>query len=346
MKIKPFLSIIVLALLVSACAQAGPVQLNVMTHDSFSVSESVIQAFEKENNVKVNFILSGDTGSALNQAILTKSAPLADIFFGIDNTFLSRGLNAGIFEPYQSPLLEAIPDEFQLDKTRQVTPIDFGDVCINYDKAFFTRNQLSIPQRLDDLLKQQYRGLLVVQNPAVSSPGLSFLLATIASYGDPGYLDFWRQLRANNVAVVNDWETAYYTNFSGSSGQGPQPMVVSYNTSPAAEVIFATARLDDSPTASLIGDGMCFRQIEFAGILKGTRNLPLARKFVDFMLSSLFQEDIPLKMFVFPVNPKAALPAEFVKYAQLPQKTSGLASDLIAANLDNWIAQWRKAVLE
>jgi len=346
MKTKNLFSIILLALLVSACAKAGPVQLNVMTHDSFAVSESVIQVFENENNVKVNFILSGDAGSALNQAILTKSAPLADIFYGIDNTFLSRGLTAGIFEPYQSPLLDAIPDEFQLDNTHQVVPIDFGDVCINYDKAYFTRNQLSIPQRLDDLLKPQYQGLLVVQNPAVSSPGLSFLLATIANYGDPGYLDFWRQLRANDVAVVNDWETAYYTNFSGSSGKGPQPMVVSYNTSPAAEVIFATTKLDESPTASLIGDGMCFRQIEFAGILKGTKNLPLARKFMDFLLGSSFQEDIPLKMFVFPVNPIAALPVEFVKYAQLPQKSAGLALDSIAANLDNWIAQWRKTVLE
>ena len=346
MKTKNLFSIILLALLVSACAKAGPVQLNVMTHDSFAVSESVIQVFENENNVKVNFILSGDAGSALNQAILTKSAPLADIFYGIDNTFLSRGLTAGIFEPYQSPLLDAIPDEFQLDNTHQVVPIDFGDVCINYDKAYFTRNQLSIPQRLDDLLKPQYQGLLVVQNPAVSSPGLSFLLATIANYGDPGYLDFWRQLRANDVTVVNDWETAYYTNFSGSSGKGPQPMVVSYNTSPAAEVIFATTKLDESPTASLIGDGMCFRQIEFAGILKGTKNLPLARKFMDFLLGSSFQEDIPLKMFVFPVNPIAALPVEFVIYAQLPQKSAGLALDSIAANLDNWIAQWRKTVLE
>lgn len=346
MKTKTLISFIMLALFLTGCSKAGPAQLNVMTHDSFAVSESVIKAFENENNVKVNFILSGDAGSALNQAILTRSAPLADIFYGIDNTFLSRGLNAGIFEPYQSPMLAAIPDEFQLDRTHQVVPVDFGDVCINYDKAYFTRNQLSIPQKLDDLLQPQYRGLLVVQNPAVSSPGLSFLLATIANYGDPGYLDFWRQLRANNVAVVNDWETAYYTNFSGSSGQGPQPMVVSYNTSPAAEVIFATTKLDESPTASLVGEGMCFRQIEFAGILKGTKNLPLARKFIDFLLSDLFQEDISLKMFMFPVNPKIALPAEFVKYAQLPQKPSSVAPDSIATNLDTWIAQWRKIVLE
>ena len=346
MKNKTLLSIIMLALLVSACAQAGPVELNVMTHDSFAVSESVIQAFEKEHNVKVNFILSGDAGSALNQAILTKSAPLADIFYGIDNTFLSRGLNAGIFEPYQSPMLDAIPDEFQLDKTYQVLPIDFGDVCINYDKAFFTRNQLPIPQKLDDLLQPQYRGLLVVQNPAVSSPGLSFLLATVANFGDPGYLDFWRQLRTNKVVVVNDWETAYYTNFSGSSGKGSQPMVVSYITSPAAEVIFATSKLDESPTASLVGENMCFQQIEFAGILKGTEKLPLARKFVDFLLSRTFQDDIPLKMFMFPVIPNAALPVEFEKYIQLPTKPSGLAPELIAANLDNWIDQWRKTVLE
>lgn len=346
MKTKALFSIFLIALFMPACAQTGQTQLNVMVHDSFAVSESVIQTFEKENNLKVNFILSGDAGSALNQAILTKSAPQADIFYGIDNTFLSRGLNAGIFEPYQPPMLATIAEEFQLDESHQIVPIDFGDVCINYDKAYFAHNQLPLPRKLDDLLQSRYRGLLVVQNPAVSSPGLSFLLTTIAAYGDPGYLDFWRQLHENGVTVVNDWETAYYTNFSGSSGRGPQPMVVSYNTSPAAEVIFATAKLNEAPTASLVGDGMCFRQIEFAGILKGTKKLPLARKFIDFLLSVLFQEDIPMKMFMFPVNPNAALPSEFLKYAQQPQKPSLLAPESIAANLDNWIAQWRKTVLE
>jgi thiamine transport system substrate-binding protein len=346
MKTKYYFLTILIFFFVAGCAKSGPAQLNVMTHDSFAVSEPVIQVFEKENNVKVNIIMSGDAGSALNQAVLTRAAPNADIFYGIDNTFLSRGLKADIFDTYSSPLLKDIPEQYQLDMTQHVLPVDYGDVCINFDKTFFSGKKLAIPQSFEDLLKPDYRGLLVVENPAVSSPGLSFLLATIAKYGEGGYLDYWRQLRSNGVIVVNDWNTAYYTNFSGSSGKGQQPMVVSYNTSPAAEVVFASVKLDDAPTASIVQPGMCYRQIEFVGVLKGAKNLSLARKFVDFMLSRTFQEDIPLKMFMYPVNANASLPEEFMKYAQVSDKPALLPSEFIAANLDNWIAQWRKTVLE
>ncbi|MFN7037273.1 MAG: thiamine ABC transporter substrate binding subunit, partial [Bellilinea sp.] len=295
--------------------------------------------------LKLTFLPSGDTGSALNQAILTKNAPLADVFYGVDNTFLSRALKEDIFEPYNSPLLEQIDDAFKLDPQNRALPVDYGDVCINYDKAYFAEKGLPLPQSLADLTKPEYKGLLVVENPATSSPGLAFLMATIAAFGEDGYLDFWRQLKDNGVVVVNDWETAYYTNFSASSGRGPQPMVVSYGSSPPAEVIFAEQPLEEAPTASLVGENMCFRQIEFVGILKGTKQRALAEKFVDFMLDVRFQEDLPLQMFVFPVNRNAKLPDEFVRYAQIPAKPATLDPALIAEKREAWIEAWTQVVL-
>ena len=201
-----------------------------------------------------------------------------------------------------------------------------------------------MPTSLDDLLKPEYNGLLVTENPATSSPGLAFLLATIQKYGDPGYLDYWKSLRANGVVVVDGWETAYYTNFSGSSGAGPQPMVVSYASSPAAEVAFSTTPLDDSPTGSISAPGTCFRQVEFVGILAGTKNLDLAEKFVDFMLDVPFQEGMPLTMFVYPVNPKAALPDVFSKYAVPAAEPATTPAD-IDTKRDGWIEAWTQAVL-
>ncbi|KPL75280.1 ABC transporter substrate-binding protein [Bellilinea caldifistulae] len=336
------------ALVLVACTPqtpAAPIELRVLTHDSFAASEEVIRAFEQENNVKLTFLPSGDTGSALNQAILTKNAPLADVFYGVDNTFLSRALKEEIFEPYNSPLLAQIEDAFKLDPQNRALPVDYGDVCINYDKAYFAEKNLPLPQSLADLTKPEYKGLLVVENPATSSPGLAFLMATIAAFGEDGYLDFWRQLKANGVVVVNDWETAYYTNFSASSGRGPQPMVVSYGSSPPAEVIFAEQPLEEAPTASLVGENMCFRQIEFVGILKGTQQRALAEKFVDFMLDVRFQEDLPLQMFVFPVNRNAQLPEEFVRYAQIPAKPATLDPALIAEKREAWIEAWTQVVL-
>lgn len=359
MKHRTVLIVLLIASLLVACAPAQPqaqtpaippleptsapnepVTLTVMSHDSLNASEAVIQAFEAANNVKITFLKSGDTGAALNKAILSKDAPLADVFYGVDNTFLSRALEAGIYEPYNAPALAQIPAEFKLDPSNGALPVDYGDVCINYDKAWFAANNLPVPQSLDDLTKPEYKDLLVVENPATSSPGLAFLFATIAKYGETGYLDYWKALKANGVVVVDGWETAYYTNFSASSGKGPQPMVVSYASSPAAEVIFASEPLTEAPTASIL-DG-CFRQVEFVGILKGTQNRALAEKFIDFMLSVEFQNDMPLNMFVYPVNPAATLPEAFVKHAETAKNPLTLDP---ASNREKWIEAWTETVI-
>jgi thiamine transport system substrate-binding protein len=343
-----------LVFLLAACAPAEtatsqpvvtaePSTLTVMTHGSFAVSEDVIKAFEDANHAKVAFVQGGDAGETLNKAILTKDAPIADVLFGVDNTFLSRALEAGIFEPYQSSGLNNVPAEFQLDPSNQVTPIDFGDVCVNYDKAYFAENNLSIPESLEDLTKPEYKGLLVMEDPATSSTGLAFLLATRAHFGED-YIGYWKDLRQNGLVVVDGWETAYYTNFSGSSGHGAQPLVVSYGSSPAAEVVFAETPLDDAPTASMTGADTCFRQVEFAGILKGTPNQELAKKFIDFMLSTEFQNDMPLQMFVYPVNQNATLPEAFVKYSQAPSQPAALSAEEISANRDAWIEEWTQAM--
>jgi thiamine transport system substrate-binding protein len=334
-------------MLLAACAPkpSTPEALTVMTHDSFAATDSVIHAFEQSNSAKVSFIKSGDAGAALNKAILSRSAPLADVLYGVDNTFLARAVTADIYEIYDSPVLRTVPAEFQLDSTHRALPVDYGDVCINYDKAYFAAHGLAVPLSLEDLKKPEYKGLLVTENPASSSPGLAFMLATVKHFGDPAYLEYWRTLRQNGLVVVDGWETAYYTNFSGSSGKGSQPMVVSYGTSPAAEVMFAPTPLSDSPTASIIGTDTCFRQIEFVGILGGTSHLSLARRFVDFMLSAVFQADMPGQMFVYPVVPGISLPDAFTKYSQVPSQPATLSPDEIAQNRDAWIQSWTDAVL-
>ena len=326
-------------------AAQEPVTLNVMTHDSFTASEAIIRQFEQDNQIKLNFIKSGDTGAALNRAILSKGAPLADVFYGVDNTFLSRALEEDIYEAYDSPQLSNIPEALKLDASNRALPVDYGDVCLNYDKAYFAEKKLAVPQTLEDLTKPEYKGLLVVENPATSSPGLTFLLATIAHFGEDGYLQYWQDLRANEVVVVDGWETAYYTNFSGSSGRGPQPLVVSYNSSPVAEVVFAQTPPAEAPTGSITAPGTCFRQVEFVGILKGSGQRAAAEKFVDFMLSQPFQEDMPLQMFVYPANQNAKLPEPFQKFSQLPEKPAALDPALIAKNRDAWIQDWTQAVL-
>jgi len=338
--------ILAAALLLAGCRQEAvqqPQVLTVMTHDSFEISAEVVGLFEQQYGVQVRFFKAGDTGSALNKAILAGDQPLGDVFYGIDNTFLSRALEEGIFESYDSPALADISPEFLLDPQLRLIPVDYADVCINYDRAYFQDLSLDPPYTLEDLADPAYRGMLVVENPALSSPGLAFLLTTISRFGDPGYLEYWQQLVDNDVLVVNDWETAYYSEFSLWDGQ--RPLVVSYSSSPPFEFIFAETPLVQPPSASVAGPGTCFRQIEFAGILKGSSNRALAEQWVDFMLSPEFQGDMPLNMAVFPVRGGVALDDAFQQFMQTSDPLAQLPAETIKANRETWIAAWTETVL-
>lgn len=355
------LVIVVVLLLNSNTAQAPEpevVELTLVTHDSFAVSEDLLAAFEASTGIRVNILHSGDAGSMVNQAVLSRENPLGDVMFGVDNTFLTRALDANLFIPYDATQLAHVREEFILDDEYRALPVDYGDVCINYDVAYFADNELPLPGSLADLADPVYADLLVVQNPATSSPGLAFLLATVAEFGDGAlaaaeaggpsdfadYLEYWSALVENNVLVVDGWEQAYYGAFT-VAGDGTRPLVVSYASSPPAEVYFAEEPPAQAPTASLTGPGMCFRQIEFAGILDGTAQLEAAQQFVNYMLGVEFQNDMPLNMFVFPVNEAAELPEVFAEHAAIPDEPATMSLEAIDANREAWIQAWTETVL-
>jgi thiamine transport system substrate-binding protein len=316
--------------------------LTLVTHDSFDVSEEVLAAFTESTGIEVTIAPAGDAGSTVNQAILTKDDPLGDVLFGVDNTFLSRALDEDLFVPYESSLLASVPDDVQLDPEHRVTPIDLGDVCLNYDVAWFEDQAgLEVPSDLEELTDPAYEGLLTVMNPATSSPGLAFLLATVERFGEDGYLDFWADLRENDVLVTDGWSEAYYSEFSPHDGD--RPLVVSYASSPPAEVFFAEEEPDTAPTGVI--EDSCFRQIEFAGILRGTEHEEAAQLLIDFLLDIPFQEDLPLTMFVFPVNEDAELPEVFEQHAVVPADPLELDPEAIGAGREGWIEDWTATVL-
>ena len=313
-----------------------PVKLRLLTHDSFAVSDGTLAAFTAQTGIEVEVARGQDTGSVVSQIILTRGNPVADVVFGVDNTFLGTAAAADVFEPYVS----AVPvGEQLLEGTNgQVTPISYGDVCLNYWRDAF---EGAAPASLEDLTDERYRGMLVVQNPETSSPGLAFLLATIAHFGEDGWEDYWRQLRANDVLVTSGWSEAYYDHFT--AGGGERPLVVSYASSPVAEVVYADPPVAEPPTGII--EDSCFRQVEYAGILAGTDKAGASRQLIDFMLSDTFQSDIPLNMFVFPASRAAELPAEFAAHAVVPGKPLTLAPEVIAANKNDWTDRWTEIVL-
>jgi thiamine transport system substrate-binding protein len=327
----------------TTAAGADAVTLRLLTHDSFAVSDDVLAAFTDETGIEVELVQGGDAGTVVNQAILTKGNPQADVLFGIDSTFLSRALDEELFLPYEATDLDQVDDAFLLDEEHRVTPIDYGDVCLNYDKAHFAETGLPVPDSLDDLVDPAYRDLLVVENPATSSPGLAFLLATIEALGEGAWQEWWGQLKANGVLVTDGWEEAYYGEFSGgATSEGTRPLVVSYASSPPAEVIYADPPVEEAPTGVVTAG--CYRQVEAAGILAGTDHEAEAGRLIDFLLSEAFQAEVPLSMFVYPVRDGVELPPEFLDHAVAPGDVAELDPQVIGQHRDEWIDTWTDLV--
>ncbi len=316
---------------------AGAVVL--VTHDSFAVSPEVLEAFTEQTGYTVEVRALGDAGTMVNQLVLSADAPLGDVVFGIDNTFASRAIDAGVLEPYDSPAAGEEVAALAPDDSGTLTAVDYGDVCVNVDHEWFADAEIPEPTTLDDLAAPAYRDLLVVQDPASSSPGLAFLLATVGAFGD-AWPQYWADLRANGVKVAAGWSDAYGVDFSGSSGEGPRPLVVSYSSSPPYEVPEGS---DVAPTGALLET--CFRQVEYAGVLAGAAEPEGARALVDFMLSSTFQEDVPEQMYVYPVVAGTALPAAWEAFAPLSPSPFEVPAEEIDANRQEWIETWTDVVI-
>jgi thiamine transport system substrate-binding protein len=302
---------------------ATPNEVTLLAYDAFTPQEGIFDAFTAATGAKVKVVTGGDSGVLISKAILTAGTPEGDVLWGLDNTLLSRAQKAELLTSYE--------------------PVDTGDICVNYDKRWFASRNIAPPTSLEDLALPAYKNLLVVQDPVASSPGLGFLLGTIAHFGVDKWQNYWKSLKENGVRVSPDWTSAYTIDFSGSSGKGKYPLVVSYGSSPPAEVLYAEKPIDTPPTAVI--ESTCFRQTEYVGALRGTRNPNLAAKLISYLLDVPFQESMPLSLFVFPVNKKAALPELFTKFAVAPKNPLTLDPTDIEKNRDAWLNSWREIIL-
>jgi thiamine transport system substrate-binding protein len=344
------IAVAALGLLAVGCSSdKPPAGITLVAYDSFPPDKTslntALDEFTKSTGIAVKIVIAGDAGTMVTKAKLTAGNPEGDVMWGVDNTFLSAVLDGKVFDPYEPAGSNAIATDLAaLVPGHELTPVDFSDVCINYDIDWFKTHNIDPPTSLDDLTKPAYKGLLVVENPSTSSPGLAFLLATIAHSGTNGWQDYWKALRANGVEAVDGWTTAYDDEFSGAAGStGTRPLVVSYGSSPPAEVIFSDPKLTDAPIG--VVESTCFRQIEFTGVLRGTKHGAEARKLVDFLISDTFQNELPLNLFVFPARNDAVLPPEFSKFAIIASSPLTIDPAEIAANRQQWQDEWTTIVV-
>ena len=320
----------------AAAPRCGAVtEVLLVTHDSFAIPDDLVAAFTKATGCTLKVLQSGDAGALTNKLVLTKGSPIGDAVFGIDNTFASRAVSEGVLADYAPALPKgAVAHALAGAGAARLTPVDYGDVCVNVDLAWFAAKGKPVPATLDDLTQPAYQGLFVTPGATTSSPGLAFLLATIGAKGD-GWQAYWRALMANGTKLTAGWTDAYSVDFSGGEGKGARPIVLSYASSPP----FTIPKGAKEPTTKALLN-TCFRQVEYAGVLAGARNPEGARALVSFLLSPAVQASIPDQMYMFPVDASAPLPADWAAWAKVADKPFTVAPEQIAAQRDTWLRQW------
>ncbi|NNF53196.1 MAG: thiamine ABC transporter substrate-binding protein [Acidimicrobiales bacterium] len=317
-----------------ADSAAEPTTVTLLAHESFVLPDGTFEAFTAETGITVEVLQTGDAGTIVANAIATAGDPVGDVLFGVDNLLLQRALDANVFVAHEAAGLDDVPDRVKLDPQNRVTPIDSGYVCVNYRADAL--NGAAPPTSLNDLRQPQLASQFVTQNPENSTPGLAFLFATIASFGEDGWKDFWRDLRDNGVTITPGWNEAWNNAYVGGDPGGTKGIVNSYASSPVFEGLFG----GDDPVVSEILIDSCFEQIEFAGVLAGTDAPQNAGKLIDYLLSPAVQSEIPLSMFVEPVNSTATIPEEFSTWTTPITSPLALTPTEIAENQARWTQEW------
>lgn len=317
--------------------EEGTTEVVLATHDSWYVPKKLVRRFEEESGYDLRVVTNGDAGQLTNKLVLTGDAPIADAVYGIDNTFASRAVDAGVLATYTPEALPPSAAENALDGAGAdlLTPVDWGDVCVNVDDVWFEEHDQAPPRTFEDLTDPAYRDLFVTPAPSTSSPGFAFLAATVGEYGEDGWQDYWRELVDNGTRITSGWSDAYEVDFTAGGGGGDRPIVLSYASSPPFTIPEGARR----PTTSALLD-TCFRQVEYAGVLEGARNPEGAQALVDFMTGAAFQRALPENMYVFPVDAEVPLPPLWEKWATPASNPVDVAPEDIAAHRDEWLRAW------
>jgi thiamine transport system substrate-binding protein len=327
-----FLVVLLIFISFTGCSEKQTVQqmLTIYTYDSFisyGLPDTTNKIFENEYNCKINYVSFGDSEQSLNRLILEKGSSQADIFVGVNIDDLSKALNNDLFISYKPKSIDNIPSEYLLDKSYRLIPFDGPDsIAIIYDSDKIKNP----PKSFQDLLKSEYAKKLILEDPRTSGPGMSFLLWTIAVYGQDGFIDYWKKLNSTIFQIYPGWDAAF-TAFT----KGEAPMMLSYDTDPA----YFYNQDKTTRYKAVIPEEGGWMYLEFAGIVKGTKHEKLAQEYINFMLSENFQKEIPSNQWMFPIVKGTPLPV-YYNYAVKADKYLTIPYQTIADNYESWLKMW------
>lgn len=312
-------------------SEADTKEVTLIVHNSFP-GEEFEKAASEATGYDVKVITSAGGQELTTTLSLTKGAPLADAFFGIDNIFASRIADESIVQPYLPQDLSPRTEEHLYDAAGTMVPVTLGATCLNIDRLWFAENSVAEPESYADLIKEEYRGLTVLLDPTSSTTGASFFIGTVAKFGFESALDYWEELLANDARIEQGWSEAYYSQFSAASPDGKYPIVVSYSSSPAYTL---NDEATDSATAAVLTT--CSSTVEYAGILAGGKNPVGAEAVIDYLLSVDFQDTIADSMYVYPILETAYVPTEWQEFAPLPEQPNDVEPGVIGTQREAWL---------
>ncbi|HPO26630.1 MAG TPA: thiamine ABC transporter substrate-binding protein [Petrotogaceae bacterium] len=317
---------LVLAVLLIGIAAFSVSQLNVYVYESLNwIEDKLIGTFESSNNCKVNVVRLGDAGNMVARLKLEKKNPKADVVIGLDQSLSMSAISEGLLQPYISPMLSKLRDpNLIFDKDYYVTPFDYGAIAFVYDPSKLSK----IPEKMEDI--SAYKNSLIIQDPKSSSTGQALLIWTIALYND-SWTDFWKKMKPAVLTVTPSWDDAF-----SKFEQGEAPIMLSYATDGA----YSYHYYQSTKYKAFIPKDGAYVQIEGAGIVKGSKNKQLAQKFIDFLLSDEFQQEVALNQWMFPVT-DVKLPEAF-KYAVVPEKILSVDIKAISSQMDKYIKTWEE----
>lgn len=314
--------------------------LTILDHGAFGAFDDAKARFEELTGAKVEHIEADDSGSALNRAAREKGDPSFDVIYGIDNVLWTKAVEEGVFHAYEPALATRIdPAYVFFEGTWWATPVDHGYIGVNWDPVKLGANITS----LDDV--KAHAGQFVTQDPRTSTPGLGFLLATIATYGETGWKDYWTDLFEGGVLVTSGWTEAYEQHFSAGygadyGGAADKAIVTSYTESPAYEAFFG--RPADALARPLVAPQSTFHQIQTMGIAKGTKELLAAQAWIEFTLTEDFQKLAAPGNAVYPVVSTVSTDDTYGDVDPAPGSFEPAQLDpaTIGANLERWLREW------
>ncbi|QDX40175.1 thiamine ABC transporter substrate binding subunit [Salarchaeum sp. JOR-1] len=315
--------------------------LTVATYDSFFGDEGTAghwlkRAWEAEHDTTIEFTAPAN---GINEFISRKKQNAgidADLFVGLNTGELVRVdeelPDARLFDTVADDLSHAsrIKDSLQIDPRRRALPYDTGYISLVYDST-----DIAEPQTFDDLTKPAYEGALLAENAQTSDPGRAFLLWTIHEMGEDGYLDYWQDLVANDVRILDDWQPAYNAYLNNE-----RPMVVSYSTD---QVYYHDeGQLPHHQIGFLNDQG--YANPEAMARFADTNQPETAAAFMDFVLTDEAQANIAVNNVQFPATTTADLPDEYDQYAKEPPEPVTFTYEELAGNLDGWINEWARQI--